>query len=321
MLTTLAAALTLSLANTHLHTDQHPGSGLEVASDGTVYLADVARKTIWRISPEGEVAPAVTSSWTHEFHLTAGDTLVYEKEHLGYEQAPQSIWTLTADGQRTQVVAPPDDRSKFGSNAFARSESGEVFFAHRVRGEDGKWRSIIRQRAADDLDGSAVRTIAGSLEGPLYRDGPAHEATFRMILDMRLMDDGTLYLLDRDRLRMLAPDGTVSTLGPVLIDASPKNPPTRGGSESTWNRLYGLCVDSDGAAHVAYNAGRRVVCIDPDGSLKIVHTSDRGWAPLGVAFGPDGAMHISEASDRGSRLRVLRFEGDKPSVLASIPAE
>ncbi len=303
----------------------HPGSGLEVAGDGTVYLADVGSETIWRISPEGDVSPLVTDSWTHELQLDGDGGLVYEREHAGSEQAPQSLRRLDAEGNERVLIAPPPDRGRFGSNAFARLADGSVVFAHTVRGEDGQWRAVIRQRDADDHDGSSVRTIAGTLGTGLYADGPGERATFRMIVNMRPLPDGSVLLLDRDRVRKLViGDGgacSVSTIGPSLIDEAPDDPPFRGGPETTWNRLYGLATDTDGNVLVTYFAGRRVVRVEPDGEVSTIHSSDGGWAPIGVAVGPEGIVHVSEISDRGSRLRVLRIEDSVASTLASIPHE
>lgn len=301
----------------------HPGSGLEVAADGAVYLADVGAETIWRIAPDGSISPAVIDSWTHELQLEADGTLVYEREHTGYEQAPQSLRTLAPDGERRVLIPAPPVRERFGSNAFARMADGSVVFAHTVRGEDGRWRTIIRQRDADDHDGSRVRTIAGALGGELYKDGPGHEATFRMIVNMRPMPDGSVLLLDRDRVRRIAFDDnggcTVTTQGPSLIEQKPQDPPTRGGPETTWNRLYGLAAEKGGSVLVTYFAGRRVVRISPEGEVTNVYNSDSNWSPIGVAIGPKGGIHVSEISDRGGRLRVIVLEEGEARVLAAIP--
>lgn len=303
----------------------HPGSGLEVAGDGTIYLADVGRETIWRISPEGEVSPLVTDSWTHELQLDGDGAIVYEREHTGAEQAPRSLRRIDAQGNERVLIAPPADRGRFGSSAFARLADGSVLFAHTVRGEDGQWRAVIRRRDAGDHDGSSVRTIAGALGTGPYADGPGEHATFRMIVNMRPLPDGSVLLLDRDRVRTLEfrEDGRciVSTIGPSLIDSDPDDPPFRDGPEATWNRLYGLAMGADGNVLVAYFAGRRVVRVSADGTVSTVHTSDANWAPIGVAVGPGGATHVSEISDRGGRLRVLRIEGGAAAVVASIPTD
>lgn len=326
----MSAALILTVLRLlPLTLTSHPGSGLEVSADGTIYVADVGSETIWRVAPDGSVSPLITNSWTHEMHLMADGTLVYEREHTGYEQAPQSLRTISPDGEREVLIQPPPDRGRFGSNAFCRGPDGVVTFSHTVRGDDGTWREVIRQRDADDHDGSRVRTVAGAMTGEFYLDGPAMEATFRRIMDMRLLANGTIVLLDRDRVRRMTPDGagsyTVTTQGPSLIDAKPADPPTRGGPETTWNRLYGLAVieggDADGNAIVAYNAGRRVVRIAPDGTLTTLHTSDSNWAPVGVAIGPKGRVHVSEIADRGGRIRVLRFVDGKADEIAVIPAQ
>lgn len=298
----------------------HPGSGLEVASDGTIYVADVAHETIWRIDSDGSLRTWVTDTWTHEFHLAPDDALIYEREHTGFEQAPQSLHAITPDGERTQFFGPPPDRSRFNGTAFARAPDGSVTFTQTVRGEDNQWYCIIRQRDADDHDGSRSRTIAGATSGPMYRDGSADEATFRMIVDMRLLDDGTLVLLDRDRVRHFSPDGEVSTRGPSLIDDPPHDPPTRGGPETTWNRLYGLEVGPDGSTFVAYYAGRRIIRIDADGVTSVAYQCPPSWAPLGVAIDAEQCLVISEIADRGDRLRVLRLLSDGTTeIVADIP--
>lgn len=315
MLRTLTAILTIAVAGT---VAAHPGSGLEVDAEGRVYVSDIFRKTIWRIDADGDAAQFVPDSWSHEFHLDAAGGLVYENEHDG-DPAPQSLNVISSGGERLQIIPPARDRLDFGGTAFLLRDDGSVLFTATVHGEDDAWYAVVRRRDAGDRTGASVRTVAGATAGDMYADGPADRATFRMLLDMRRDDDGNLWLLDRDRIRILTPKGEVRTHGPELIEADPEDPPFRSGQETTWNRLYGLALVGDGSAYVAYFAGRRVHRISREGERTTAHRCEDGWAPVGVAVGGDGALYVSEVSDRGQKLRIVVSRSGRTRILVTLP--
>ena len=58
----------------------HPGNGIVVAKDGTVYFADVTNETIWKLTPDGKLSPLVRNRWTHSLFLAPDGTLYYERE-------------------------------------------------------------------------------------------------------------------------------------------------------------------------------------------------------------------------------------------------
>ena len=312
---TLAAVAMLAIACVAI---AHPGAGLEVDAEGTVYLSDIFRRTIWTIDAEGNATSFVPGSWSHEFYLDDEGDLVYENEHDG-APAPQSLNVVTPEGERRQVFPPAHDRMDFGGTAFHVEDDGSVLFTNTVRGEGNAWFAVVRKRDAGDRTGASARTVAGATAGAMYTDGPADRATFRMLLDMRRDEEGNTWLLDRDRVRVMTPEGEVRTHGPALIESDPKDPPFRSGPPTTWNRLYGLALDDDGNAYVAYFAGRRVHRISPEGEVSTAHECESGWAPVGAAMSPGGRLFVSEVSDRGQKLRVVMVGPRGPEVLVTLP--
>jgi hypothetical protein len=217
----------------------HPGSGIVVSEDGTVYFADVSRRTIWKCSPDGTLAPLLRDHWTHDLKLTRDGILYYEVEGPSNgSQAPCSLWRLNPKGEPERLIAFTHDRSSFAGEPFAVDGSGNIYFSHMVRHETDKWRALVRKRTPD----GTVTTLAGSLDGPLYRDGPSDKASFRIITAMTAVPGRSIYVLDRDRLRNISPDGEVRTIASGLIDDDPSDPPETRGPRATINRLYGVCV-------------------------------------------------------------------------------
>lgn len=297
----------------------HPGDGLEVAADGTVYFADVARETVWRVPLGEEPEPLVEDRWTHSLTLSADGTLYYEREEPEGAVPPCSFWRISPDGEHERIIDPAPTRRDFGGSPFAIDLERNVYYPYSERGEDGGWRARIMRRTPEGV----VSEFSGSGSGPLYADGPAGDATIRIITAMASTPDGSIVFADRDRVRQLettGPEaGRIRTLSGTLIDARPADPPDRRGPSTTVNRLYGLAVTDAGQVLVAYRAGRRVILVGLGGQASVAHRSEENWSPLGVAE-RDGTIYVLEVHDRSiERLRVLKLEDAlPPRVIASL---
>jgi sugar lactone lactonase YvrE len=136
-----------------------------------------------------------------------------------------------------------------------------------------------------------VATLAGRGKiGPLgggYADGPALTAQFHDPMGLAFDADGNLYVSDwvNHRIRMIAPNGTVTTL------AGGGSPGSHGdlidGPVDT-ARLFGpegLTVDRHGNIYVADTLNNRIRRISPDGMV----TTVAGSGP-GTVHGFDGAL-------------------------------
>jgi len=284
----------------------HPGSGIAITPDGTIYIADVSRETIWKIAADGKAVPLLRDHWTHDVKLAADGSLYYEVEgDSDGGPAPRSLWRQNPDGTRENLIPFTHDFASFAGEPFAVDQDGNVFFSHMERGEHGEWRALIRRRTPS----GDVTTLAGSLKGEPYRDGTGAQASFRIITAMCTGIDGAIYVLDRNHVRRVSKTGEVRTIATGLIDANPVDPPETRGPPTTINRLYGLCAAADGSMLIAYQAGRRVIRVTQDGQQSVVHRSESHWSPIGVAQ-HNSMLYVLEVGDETHGPRVVRVDSD-----------
>ncbi len=287
----------------------HPGSGIVVTENGTIYFADVAQRTIWKVSPDGMRTALLRNHWTHDLKLTGDGTLYYEAEGDGNGgPAPRSLWRIEPDSKPERLIAYTNDFASFAGEPFTIDAEGNVYFAHSERDHSNNWRAILRKRTPN----GDVSTLAGGHDNPLYADGTGTDATFRIVTAMTTGPDGAIYLCDRDHVRRVSLEGEVTTLVTALIDAKPSDPPEKRGPPTTINRLYGMCVADDGTVYIAYHAGRRVIAVSSDGIKSVAYRCPADWAPIGVAH-CDGRLYILENPDSdsdNSGLRVQRVDAD-----------
>jgi sugar lactone lactonase YvrE len=64
------------------------------------------------------------------------------------------------------------------------------------------------------IAGPRIVTVAGKIFEPGFADGPGNQAQFNSPMGIDLVDDGTLYIADRDnnKIRKISPSGVVSTV-------------------------------------------------------------------------------------------------------------
>ncbi len=280
--------------------DAHPGDGIVMRRDGTIYFTDVARETIWKLSPDGVLSELRQNSWTHGLFLASDGTLYYEREVQRGEAWPCSLWKMTPEGEHVRLIEPQLDRMKFAGAPFVIDSKGHVLFSHTPRGPKRGY--ILNRSPSGD-----VRVVAGKGSGELFGDGPVDKSTLRMVTSMTMGPDGVVYLTDRDRVRRLNRDGQVSTVSPKLLDERLSDPPQRFGPPTTINRLYGLTVSEDGHIYVAYHSGRRVLRIGPDRNVKEVYRTTRPWSPVGVVL-HDGDLFVLEAGSKSRGPRITQVD-------------
>ncbi len=297
----------------------HPGNAIAVAEDGTVYFGDVAREIIWRIDPDGEPVAILRNHWTHTVFIGHDGEVYFEREESRNGSFPCSLWRLGPDDKPIELIEAQQDRRAFSGTNFVIDQDGFIYYPHTERNADNEWRTRIMRRT---LKGD-IRVFAGGGDGALYTDGDADTGTIRIITAMTMDNDGVIWFADRDHVRRVPTRGEraghIETIAAGLIDANPKNPPDRRGPATTINRLYGIGVDLEGRALIAYKAGRRVVRVSADGSREVVFRSERDWSPIGVA-GANGRVYVLEVHDDSiESLRVWVIEDDGTrEVLAGV---
>jgi DNA-binding beta-propeller fold protein YncE len=177
----------------------------------------------------------------------------------------------------------------------------------------------IREISPDGI----ISTIAGSGAtgtgfGSFSGDGgPATNATLQEPTFLLLDSSGNLYISDRDnnRVRRLAPDGTIST-----VAGNGENAFGGDGGKATDAALddpAGLAMDAKGNLYIADSNNERIRVVDPKGRIRTIagtgtmasdgdgkQAMNASFAdPEGIALGPDGTLYVAEGE--GNRIRAI----------------
>ena len=148
---------------------------------------------------------------------------------------------------------------------------------------------------------ATVSVVAGS-GGPGFADGPAATARFNWPSDIAVAPDGGYLVTDyfNNRVRRLAPDGTVSTVAGTGEAGGTDGP----GEVATFNCMRGIAVDRRGIVYVTELWGNRVRKIICTGGGWVVSTVVAAGlcGPWGIAVGVDGHLVVAD----GGLQRVVQ---------------
>ncbi|MDP9263308.1 MAG: hypothetical protein M3O85_03190 [Acidobacteriota bacterium] len=273
----------------------HPGWGIVVDSRGNVFYTDLAQ--VWKIEPSGKRSVAVAHVHTHALYLDSSDNLF--GEHLWYvaegEQWWRRVWRLSPAGKLADVIPSRRLNQDWWEGlamdfAFVRDSAGSVYWSAGM----GKDQMVVLKRAPN----GAVTQLAGGPKGDA--DGKGAAARFTRLDRMAAGPEGSLYVLDGDKLRRVAPDGTVTTLARGLSEKS--------GSMfavQPQHYLMGLWADPSGNVYVANYGGRQVKKVGPDGRVTVFLRSRIPYAPTGGTMWR-GSVYVLEYMDAMDRPRVRR---------------
>jgi sugar lactone lactonase YvrE len=161
--------------------------------------------------------------------------------------------------------------------------------------------NAIRRITAD----GRVTTVAGDGAAG-YRDGRAQEARFNGPIGVAVDRTGRIIVADtyNDRIRAIATDGAVSTLGSEL--------------SGSFNTPCGVAVDAAGNIYVADTGSNAIRIMAADGAI-----STASWEfpeglvrPIGIAIGPASQRFVTD--DRG-RIVEITANGAARTIAGSIP--
>ena len=254
----LAVVFLLAAALVPRAATAHPGTGLVVAADGTVYFVIMGRSVIMRIGRDARLSVLVEDErlgLPHHLALDGAGNL------YTISDAERVLWRVSPGGQITQVM-----RGSIGTwgDPFAMDAAGAVY-------------SITEQERSRIVKVSPAGAVTPFAGGPVgYADGPPGQARFGDLHfgAMHIGPGGLLHVTDRTRLRALGPDGSVSTVPTVGVELKMAMGMAQAGADLL----------------VADFLARRVVRVGSAGA-SIVPGSD-GLLASGVAVGPDGAVYV-----------------------------
>ncbi len=254
--------------------------GVAVGHDGSVYIADTYNDRVRRVLPDG------------------------------------SIVTVAGNGQAgfSGDGGPATDARLDDPYGIAVGTDGSLYIA-----DTGNRR--VREVGPDGM----ISTVAGrSGDDGIYEHGdggPATQAWLTFPMDVTVGPDGRIYIADTDanRIRMVAPDGTITTLAGTGEggDGGDGGPAT--GAQLNWP--YGVTASADGSVYIADSGNNRIRRVTPDGTITTVAgtgeygnagdggpatAAQLGW-PASVALGPDGSLYITD--NENNRVRRVTPEG------------
>jgi sugar lactone lactonase YvrE len=182
-------------------------AGLAYGADGLLYLADWQNHKLRTIAADGTVATLanVRTAGPPCAVAVAPDGTIY---FCTYNAKTSGLYVLEQGKPRAIATSPRATGSDLPPDTFGvplalvLDAAGNAYLADY-------YRNVIDKVT---LDGHVSR-FAGSGDAG-FADGPAAQARFRSPIDLAFGRDGMLYVADRfnNRIRGIAPDGTVSTI-------------------------------------------------------------------------------------------------------------
>jgi YD repeat-containing protein len=179
------------------------------------------------------------------------------------------------------------------------------------------------QRAWLNNTGSfSASVIAGTTAGYAGDGGPADQAKFNQLFDVKVAPDGSVYVLDlaNQRVRRIGTDGIINTIaGTGVAGFNGDNIPA---TQAKLFGPWGIAVGPDGSVYIAEIGSNRIRKVDPNGIITTVagngqvegYAGDGGPAikarlgqPVGLAVGPDGSLYIGDTYN--NRLRKVGTNG------------
>ena len=212
------------------------GSGIAADGEGRLFFVDLSRERIWRWEP-GDDLLTVAHGKYQDFVAAGADGTAFLIHRALPIEMRWLIHTIGRDGGVTEIERSSPIPI---SSAITIDSSGTIYYrrftelislspegkasawarpvtvdspGYGVLGPDGGLYFVDSNAVKVARPGEGVHTIAGSAaEG--YADGAGEAARFYRPMGLAVDSTGTLYVADygNQRIRLITPDGTVSTI-------------------------------------------------------------------------------------------------------------
>src|ERR1043166_4027686 len=197
------------------------------------------------------------------------------------------VQKIEPDGKITRIAGGPEgsgdgvgDKALFNSpSGLAIAPNGDLIVA-----DTGN--HCIRRVPVH----GETSTVAGNGR-PGYEDGPGRTAQFNGPIGVAVDAHGNIYVADtyNDRIRMIAPDGQVSTVAgkgtPGYADGDRNN--------ALFDSPSGIAVADDNSLIVADTGNDRLRRITPDGNVTTLPATDLS-SPIGLVITYDNFIYVTE---------------------------
>ena len=250
--------------------------------------------------------PSYVARWSDPFGIAvAPDGAIFASD----AGQAQRIRKISADGSVVTFAGSVRGFSD-GSGSAAQFDTPSAL----ARGSDGTlYVADTGNHAIRRVSPQGQVTTIGGDGLPGDQDGRA--ARFNGPVGIAVDSHGRIIVADtyNDRIRAIAPDGTVSTLAggpPGYLDGT--------GPEAQFDTPCGVAVGTAGQIYVADTGNGVVRVIDPAGNVTTLVSATDGGAvrPVAIAVDRDGSVYV--ADERGRVVEVTP-QGTTRTVAGSLP--
>ena len=295
--------------------------GVAAGPDGSLYIADMNNHRIRRVTKDGKIS-TFAGTGARGFNgdnraaiaaqLASPQGIAVDQDGVVYiaDSDNQRIRRVGLDGQ-IATVAGSGVGGGDGDGGPAVSAQLNVPSGVAV-GPDGTLYIADENNARIRRVGSDgnIGTVAGG--GDLDDGNPATLALLDSPIDVAIASDGTLYIAEAARIRIVGADRTISTLAGRGLD-------TLGdfgtATSAQLAEPSSVAIGPDGAIYLADSASHRVRRVGTDGVISTVagtgaigYSGDGAAAvnarlnsPDGVAVGADGSVFIADTGNQAIR--------------------
>ncbi|HEV8167903.1 MAG TPA: SMP-30/gluconolactonase/LRE family protein, partial [Pyrinomonadaceae bacterium] len=240
-------------------------------------------------------------------------------------------WTDAGENNRIQQIAPDGKIISIagGVEGFGDGVEGKALFntpSGLAIAPNGNL--IVADTGNNCIRRVPVRgetsTVAGNGK-PGYADGEGRKAQFNGPIGVAVDASGNIYVADtyNDRIRMITPDGQVSTVAgngiPGYADGDRSN--------AMFDTPSGIVVAPDNSLIVADTGNDRLRKITPEGNVTTLPVTDLS-SPIGLAITHDNFLYVTEldrsrvvqiAPDGGTRVMADDTRFNQPTGVAIDP--
>lgn len=310
----------------------HYPSGLALASDGSVYVADTENDTIRTISGGtvttfAGLAGRVLTADGHgtDARFDAPYSTAVDSNGVVYvaDQTAHVIRRIGTDGIVTTFAGLPgvfgiDDGTADGARFYspcgvAVDAAGNVYVADTMN-------STVRKITP----GRVVSTLAGSGRTRGSADGNGAAARFDQPFGIAVDGNGNVYVSDAaaNTIRKITPGGVVSTLaGRAATPGSADGT----GSDARFSVPYAIAVDSTGVLFVVDHGNHAIRRISSEGTVTTLAgtagsagyvdgngSNARFKFPSGIAAGRDGIVYVADTDNQV--IRAIASNGEVTTI-------
>ena len=280
----------------------HPAWGIAVDGQGQVFFSDL--KNIWKLDDQGRLSILRPGDdHTHELNVDEAGN-IYGAEN-SYDPATKkffsAIWKITPSGPASYLLAPTETPPN-GTSIWRDRQGNTYHFTDHPRGN----LLVLKRSPAGQLT-----VVAGGVKAARTY----HQAVPYSAGSTAFGADGSLYFTYGSSVRKLTPQGGLTALARDLAVES--GPATRRQPTA----LFGIAADAKDNIFVADHGNKRILKIDPAGTLSTLIRMDGPWYPTGVAAKDHDLYFLEEGHTAkgpiGTRVRRMNRDGSV-SILATV---